>query len=273
MGTIDVTDCVQSMIVHRGQSGGYLEIEDGYDKSLLDGFYDVNPDKIKWLEIEYMFNRRYHYVRVTNLEYLCIPSQAHVVQIFDPKGSHTNSQRDLNLYNGDAFHESDSETYDDEKTQSLVVKANDSNILHSALSFSTFSPVSMQNVTEEKTFFGQENAMKMTPDSPNNANVSRVIDLPSGKQAMQSRPSLAGLKKFSEIEQLRKEMDGSTESKHGNEGTSNNKGNNGYIKWSVGLIVVGAVGGFGYFYFEHRMNKKRNDGDNDRRGIIEYFWR
>ena len=38
--TIDVTDALQCMCTHRGQHGGYIEIEDNYDKSQLEGFYD-----------------------------------------------------------------------------------------------------------------------------------------------------------------------------------------------------------------------------------------
>merc|ERR1712154_272455 len=116
----------------------------------------------------------------------------------------------------------------------------------SALSFTTFSPVSLENNLNDQKFFSSQNTMKVTPDSPNNEeNVSNIINLPSGKQAIQSRPSLAGLKKFSEIEQLRNEMNGSTENETTNEDTKRKemeKANINYMKWSVGLIILGAVG-------------------------------
>ena len=104
-----------------------------------------------------------------------------------------------------------------------------------------------------------------------------IINLPSGKIAIQQRPSLKGLKKFSEIEKLRKEMkdkkddidyDGmpQTTSNHNNEIKGYTKMKYKIIKWSVGIMIIGAIGGLGYYYVDKLYKKEHNiDGDD---GII-----
>lgn len=85
--TIDVTDALQCQVVHRGAKGGYMLIDDNVDKSKLDGFYDPCPwiqgpeDRI--LEIEYLFNRKYHYTEIGHLEHCRIPDAAHIVHVVD----------------------------------------------------------------------------------------------------------------------------------------------------------------------------------------------
>ena len=85
--TIDVTDAVQCLVVHRGANGGYLLIADNADKSRLDGFYDPTPwikrAEDRKLEIEYLFNRKHHYTEVGHLEQCRIPDEAHIVHVVD----------------------------------------------------------------------------------------------------------------------------------------------------------------------------------------------
>ena len=99
-----------------------------------------------------MFNRKYHYVKVNNFEYLCIPNQSHIVHVFDAKKYSKTSLETLN-------HDSDDE-YDDEKTESVQINLsnstlnpnptpnpNQNNIIQSAHSFTTFAPATIQSVT------------------------------------------------------------------------------------------------------------------------------
>merc|ERR1712154_223674 len=102
-------------------------------------------------------------------------------------------------------------------------------------------------------------------DSPKDANVSQsdIINLPSGKVAYRSRPSLAGLKKFSEIEELNNVINISSEKKDDDEKESLNT--NYFLKWSIGLIIVGVIGGFGYYYVDRKMKENKNNSSS-------YFW-
>eukprot|EP01084_Bolivina_argentea_P249510 417731_1 len=61
--TIDVTDALQCMVIHRNQSCGYIEIDDGFNKLGLEAFYNTYYDDNKfedyieekqYLEIEYV---------------------------------------------------------------------------------------------------------------------------------------------------------------------------------------------------------------------------
>ena len=53
---------------------------------------------MRYLEIEYMFDRKYHYIKVNNFEYLCIPSQSHIVHVFDAKTYKNKNIKDLFIH-------------------------------------------------------------------------------------------------------------------------------------------------------------------------------
>jgi len=305
--TIDVTDALQCMVMHRGQSGGYIEIEDNVDKSGLEGFYDPCPQlhehEMRYLEVEYMFNRKYHYVKVNNVEYVCIPNQSHIVHIFDPKNSfkhHSSRNHDGALIESDEEDDEDvdgaHDDTDDTKTESVAsMQGKPQNMpmaSHTKMpSFTGSSPISPNRSGSNLKFNGRYSMIMAATSAIQPAGMSgEVILLPSGKAAIQQRPSLAGLKKYSEIEKLRKEQ----QSKANGEENKEEEDRNGkiwmgrntrtrIIKWSVGLMIIGAIGGLGYYYVDKIQRKshaqnENNPGNNGHNGghgegtLTSYLW-
>ena len=82
---------------------------------------------------------------------------------------------------------------------------------------------------------------------------AEIIDLPSGKKAIGSRPSLKGLRKFSDIEKVRAEQ---TEQEH-NERRTESRDIKRIAKWGIGIIVIGCIGGLGYCYIDRIRSKTK----------------
>ena len=100
---------------------------------------------------------------------------------------------------------------------------------------------------------------------------TEFIELPSGRRAIGNRPSLKGLPKFSDIEKVRAENGGKRE-----EATGWMTGSN-VVKWSVGAMVIGAVGGLGYYFVDriHRKGNGRHSHSMDGggwSGLMEWLW-
>lgn len=80
---------------------------------------------------------------------------------------------------------------------------------------------------------------------------TEIIELPSGKKAISSRPSLKGLRKFTEIEKIRGEEE---ERKKNGDKAWNWKN---AVKWGITLAAIAAIGGVGYYYI--RRKRKGNE--------------